>query len=132
MTTNQYIEFDQVSKIDPSKILRTVSFEEGFHFSTKTVYAGITAISLLDFLGKLKTVNLDSLFFHYQRGDFQKWITHTLGDTDLADRIELTNRTIFNQQTIFLEELRYFLRKIIEKRIAEFKITRVDSSSAAG
>ena len=113
----------QVSKIDASKILRTVPVKEGFHFSTEGVYTGITAISLFDFLDKLETVDLDSLFFHYQRGDFQKWIMNTLGDTDLADRIELTTRTIFSQQTISMEELRYSLRQIIEKRIAELQAT---------
>jgi hypothetical protein len=113
----------QVSKIDNSKILRTVPFEEGFHFSTENVYSGVTAVSLFDFLGKLETIDLGSLFFHYQQGDFQKWVMNTLGDTELADRIELSNRTIFNQQTISLEELRYSLRQIIEKRIAEFQST---------
>ena len=110
----------QVSKIEASKILRTVPFEEGFHFTTENADTGITAISLFDLLGKIETVDLDSLFFHYQRGDFQKWIMNTLGDTDLAERIELTNRIIFSQQTISLEELRYSLRQIIAKRIAEF------------
>jgi hypothetical protein len=111
----------QVSKIDAYKILRTVPSENGFHFSTEGVCSGITAISLFDFLGKLETVDLDSLFFHYQRGDFQKWIANTLGDTDLAERIELTTRTIFSHQTFSLEELKNSLRKIIEKRISELQ-----------
>lgn len=117
------LKTSQISKIDASKILRTVPVGEGFHFSTENVGTGIIAISLFDFLSKLETINLDSLFFHYQRGDFQKWIKNTLGDTDLAERIELTTRIIFSQQTISLEEVRYSLREIIEKRIAELQAT---------
>jgi hypothetical protein len=98
-----------------------VPFEQGFRFATQGVYTGITATSLSDLLAKLEGIDPDALFFHYQRGDFQRWIRNTLGDDDLADRIELVNRTIFNQQTISLDELRNDLKRIIQKRIAELK-----------
>ena len=64
-----------ISKEDASKILKSVSSERGFHFTTeKGVYTGITAISLSDFVSKLETVDENSILFHYPRGDFQKWV----------------------------------------------------------
>ena len=111
----------QSSKIDASNILRTVPYEQGFHFTTQGIYMGITATSLSDLLAKLDNIDFDSLSFHYQRGDFQKWIRDTLGDDDLADRIDLANRTIFSQQVFSLDELRNSLRKIIQNRIGELQ-----------
>src|SRR5450759_4316198 len=91
-----------ISKVDAQKILRTVSFEKGFHFtSEKGVYTGITAISLSDFAAKLETIDENSVLFHYPRGDFQKWIQETLGDEELA------NRMCFTQPNIAPETVSY-------------------------
>jgi hypothetical protein len=105
-----------ISKIDASKVLRTVSFDEGFHFtSEKGVYTGITAISLSDFAMKLETIDENSVLFHYPRGDFQKWIQNILGDKELADRM------CFIQPNISGEKLRSQILKIVQKRITELK-----------
>jgi len=62
-------------------VLRSTSFDTGFHFYTENgVYTGITATSLYDFMAKLQTVDIKSILFDYLRGDFQKWIEGTLGD----------------------------------------------------
>lgn len=74
-----------LDKENAFKILRTVSKKEGFHF-----YKGLNseelevATSLEDFATKLKTVDLDSVDFHFQRGDFQKWINEIVGDRQLS------------------------------------------------
>jgi len=105
-----------ISKVDAQKILRTVSFEKGFHFtSEKGVYTGITAISLSDFAAKLETIDENSVLFHYPRGDFQKWIQETLGDEELA------NRMCFTQPNIAPEKLRNQLIKIVQKRTSELQ-----------
>lgn len=104
-----------LSKVETPDILRTVSFEQGFHFTTGKGYTGITATSLSDFLGKLETVDVESVLFHYPRGDFQKWIQDTLGDKELA------NRMCFTQSDRSAEKLRNQLLQIVQKRLSELQ-----------
>jgi len=102
-------------KSNEEMVLRNVSFERGFHFSTeKEVYTGITAVSLHEFALKLETIDANSILFHYPRSDFQKWIQNTLGDEELANRICFI-------QTNSGENLRKQLLKIVQKRISELK-----------
>jgi len=78
------------TKVKPTnvKTLRTVPFENGFHFYTDIgKYTGITATSLSEFAAKLKTIPTESITFHFQRKDFQKWIKYTIKDAALAERI---------------------------------------------
>jgi hypothetical protein len=73
------------------KPLRTVPFESGFHFYTAIGnYTGITATNLSEFAAKLKTIPAESISFHFQRKDFQKWIQYTIKDAALAERISRT------------------------------------------
>ena len=73
------------------KPLRTVPFESGFHFYTAIGnYTGITATNLSEFAAKLKTIPTESITFHFQRKDFQKWIQYTIKDAALAERISRT------------------------------------------
>lgn len=102
-------------KTETSKILRSVSLEQGFRFSTEKGNTGITAISLSDFNAKLETIDVNSVLFHYPRGDFQKWINDTLGDKDLA------NRMCFVQTGLSGEHIRKHLLRITQKRITELK-----------
>ena len=102
-------------KAETPKILRPISLERGFHFSTEKGSTGITAISLSDFTAKLETIDVNSVLFHYPRGDFQKWISDTLGDTELADRMCIV------QIGLSGEKLREHLLWIIQKRITELK-----------
>jgi hypothetical protein len=73
------------------KPLRTVPFESGFHFYTAIGnYTGMTATNLSEFAAKLKTIPAESISFHFQRKDFQKWIQYTIKDAALAERISRT------------------------------------------
>jgi hypothetical protein len=75
------------------KPLRTVPFESGFHFYTAIGnYTGITATNLSQFARKLQTIPIESVAFHFQRKDFQKWIQYTIADAALAERINRINR----------------------------------------
>jgi hypothetical protein len=99
------------------EILRTVSYEKGFHFYTAPGnYTGETAISLDDFERKIQVVPKASVTFHLQRGDFQKWIEETLGDTELAKRISLIELTLSE------ENLRKELRAIVQTRITALRM----------
>ena len=101
---------------DALKILRVVSYEKSFHFSSKEgVYTGITATCLEDFASKLDIANVDSVIFHYGRGDFQYWIQDTIGDRKLANQFSSVNTGLPGDQ------LKKQLTNMLHKRIAELK-----------
>ena len=103
-------------KIDKSKILRTVPYEQGFHFATeKGASLGVTATSLSDLADKLETIDINSIMFHYLRGDFQKWIQDTLGDKALS------NQMCFVKQDASGEKVRKQLHRMVQKRVAEIQ-----------
>ncbi|MDI6859100.1 MAG: DUF5752 family protein [Methanocellales archaeon] len=97
------------------RILSPVSdTSKGFHFYEalhKPLYQ--TALSLQDFMEKLKTLPLPSVEFHMSRGDFSKWIADTIGDTKLS-------RTISKIKAAG-EDLRKELIETIRKRITELR-----------
>ena len=98
------------------EILRTVPYEKGFHFySVLGNFSGETATSLDDFEKKLQVVSADTVNFHLQRGDFQKWIEDTLGDRELAKRVSLV------KLTLPVENLRKELLAIVQTRITELR-----------
>jgi hypothetical protein len=98
------------------EILRTVPYEKGFHFySALGNFSGETATSVDDFEKKLQIVSADSVNFHLQRGDFQKWIEDTLGDRELAKRVSLV------KLTLPVENLRKELLAIVQTRITELR-----------
>jgi len=71
-----------------SKILRPVPRERAFYFFTSVGnYTGMSAASLKEFTEKINEVNVKSLEFHLQRGDFEKWVNEVLQDKDLAFEI---------------------------------------------
>jgi hypothetical protein len=99
-----------------SEILRTVPSENGFYFYTDLGYfTGKTATNLDAFEKILQVVAADSVNFHFQRGDFQKWIDDTLGDKELARRIGLIKRPYS------AEELREELLAIVQTRLTQLK-----------
>jgi hypothetical protein len=98
------------------EILRTVPYEKGFHFYTALGnFTGETATSLDAFEQKLQVVPDASVNFHLQRGDFQKWISDTLGDDKLAKRISVI------ELKLPVEDLRKELLAIVQARINQFK-----------
>ena len=93
-------------------LLNTVPFENSFHFYTELgKYTGITASSIVEFAEKLKTVPIQSVTFHFQRQDFQKWLKNTIGDEELSKRID--------QIKAQDENLRKELTKTVQNRITE-------------
>ena len=113
---NQQPENLNEQEKDPSTILRVVPAEQGFHFMTEHgIYIGLTATSLEDFASKLKTVDVESVVYHYYRGDFQRWIDDVLGDRDFA------NKLCFIATNISGEKLREELSKLLDKRVVDLK-----------
>jgi hypothetical protein len=107
------------NKAPVKNILRNLTSHEAFHF-----YSGIgkpinkTATSLMDFAEKLRTVDVRSVEFHFQRQDFEKWLKDTVGDDQLSRRIGGIERKISG------EALRNEIIKIIKGRADEIKRTQ--------
>ncbi len=119
--------FNVLSKITGTKIqspakpegpnlLSIVPYEKGFHFFTELgKNTGITAISTVEFAEKLQIIPVQSVTFHFKRQDFQKWFKNTIGDEELAKRIDQINAWVHE------ENLRKELSKTVQNRIAELQ-----------
>jgi hypothetical protein len=115
-TRNKKKEKNKIDSELASKILRTVPPNEAFYFFTSIgQYSGTYAKSLLSFYNKLKTTDNKSVDFHFQRGDFEKWIRRTIGDIILANQISKIKNTLHG------EGLRAKLCQALEARIIELK-----------
>jgi len=74
---------------------------------------GMTASSAVEFAEKLQIIPLESVMFHFQRQDFQKWLKNTVGDEELAKRIDQIKAWASD------ENLRKELFKTVHNRINE-------------
>lgn len=102
------------------KILSPVPYDHGFHFfAPDGHYSGETATSLCSFLNDLKHLDIESIRFHFERRDFQKWLRTTIGDEELAQKIDEIDRTTPD------EPLRQQLSEVVEKRISELQLIEV-------
>jgi len=102
-----------------SRILRRTPVQKAFFFFTGTEhYTGQFAQSLSEFYDKISYVPLESLDFHIDRGDFEKWIREILNDSYLADRISRIDQSIRG------EKLRTSLKRIVKRHINQLKMAR--------
>jgi hypothetical protein len=84
----------------------------------------VTAVSLADFAEKLQKIEINSVLFHFPRGDFQSWIKSTLGDEELARKVSKV------KSNLDAENLRKQLIKLVYKRIIE--LSRISRHKLAG
>ena len=97
-----------------ANFIKTVPFESSFHFFRALGDStGVTATSLNEFAGKLQIVPAESVQFHFQRKDFQKWIKGTIKDEELAEKIDRIKKEIHPN------ELRKEILRITQERIIE-------------
>ena len=93
------------------RILTLTPSDKGFHF-----YGGIGkplnlyAKNLVDFCDKISKVNVESINFHFNRGDFEAWFNF-LGDVELAKKMEL-----LKTKRVAGEELCGRIRELAENR----------------
>jgi hypothetical protein len=74
---------------EPKDLLRIVPHAQGFHFYISVGdYCGVTAHSLEEFANALQYVCSEAILFHFEQGDFQKWIRDVIGDNELAQEID--------------------------------------------
>ena len=110
---------NEMNKTAIRNILRAVPYEKGFHFfMTDGHYTGETAISLLAFAKDLESQDIQSIRFHFERGDFQKWIKTSIGDEELAKRIDSLTKKASD------EDLRKQLSEVLQKRLLELQATK--------
>lgn len=99
------------------KILSPVPYDRGFHFFMPSgVYTGETAVSLCHFLRDMEHEDIESIRFHLSRADFQKWIRGTLGDEELAQKIDQINPKLPEQA------LRKQIADEVQKRISQLQL----------
>jgi DNA-binding transcriptional ArsR family regulator len=101
----------EISREKAKAILAHVPQDKSFHF-----YEGVgkplnlRAHSLQDFCDKILKVNVNSIEFHINRGDFAAWFT-SLGDVELAKKAAL-----LKGKKMAAEELCRLFHEIVEKR----------------
>jgi hypothetical protein len=90
-----------------------------FHFYVSIgKYAGLSAASYEDFVKMIMQVKAESLNFHLERGDFEKWATDVLKDKKLTEEIaKIRNRKLHGQT------LRNCLHKTVSSRLKELTNT---------
>ena len=104
------------NKDSVSKILRSVTEQEGFHFYIALGEpTGETAVRLADFVEKMEAVDVRSVNFHYPRKDFEKWIREVIEDAELALRLGRMRMGIQG------EALRNEMIRVVKVRLSEIK-----------
>jgi len=107
----------KVESLNVSRILRELTKNEAFYFFPSLGdYTGEYAISLGDFVRKIKEVDIKSIEFHLNREDFEKWFTQTLEDKELAKEIKNLQK-----QNLTGESLRQKLHSTVSKRHEQLK-----------
>jgi hypothetical protein len=103
-----------IPTIDREKALTVLAqrpYGESFHFyASEGKPLEIHANSLRDFCMKMLAVDLESIRFHLQHGDFEAWFAG-LGDVELAKKTAL-----LKEKKMIGQELRMRLRQIVENR----------------
>ena len=87
-----------------------------YFFLSHGKYTGESATSLEEFADKIEKINTKSLEFHFCRGDFERWVAETLGDTELAKQINNLSK-----QNPVGETLRSQLYDVVSNRLMETK-----------
>ncbi len=108
------LKIEPVSKEDAKAILAYAPHDKSFEF-----YNGlgsplhVHAHSISDFTNKISRVDLKSIEFHFERGDFEAWFK-SLGDDELAKKA-----AILKAKKLTGEDLRIKLHGLVEQRCQE-------------
>ena len=100
-----------------TRLTKTLPQTQGFHFYRDVGRpTGKTAVSLGDFVDKLKSVDIRSINFHFKRKDFEKWIKDTINDVELSAKIGKIRRDMHG------EKLRKEIIQLVNTRLDDLKI----------
>lgn len=104
----------EIDKEKAQQILSYLPLEKSFHFYVDIGKPlGVHAASLGDFCDKILKVDVGSIEFHVNRGDFEAWFAG-LGDVELARKALL-----IRERRLSGEELRKKLHEIVRSRCEE-------------
>ncbi|MEM3641504.1 MAG: hypothetical protein QXH37_06260, partial [Candidatus Bathyarchaeia archaeon] len=96
------------------QILEYVPADKAFYFYVDIGKSlGVYAVSLGDFCEKIQKIDIGSIEFHLNRGDFEAWFTG-LGDVELAKKTAL-----MRERKMFGEQLRSKLYQVVKSRCEE-------------
>jgi alpha-amylase len=99
--------------------LRPFPIERGFTFFYEFARpTPLTVHSLDEFCSALMVIDVQSVEFHAERGDFGRWIGQVVGDETLADRLRKLSR-----EKLKGAALRKRLVNAVERRISELRVT---------
>jgi hypothetical protein len=105
-----------VSRVDASDILRTVPPDQSFlFFEDIGKYTGRLAANLADFCENMKTIDIASVTFHFERGDYERWIRETVHDAELARKLKRIKKSSSGEQ------LRNKILRSVRKRLKELQ-----------
>jgi DNA-binding transcriptional ArsR family regulator len=112
--------FPEIDGEKAQQILAYLPVEKSFHFYADVGKPlNVFAANLKDFSDKISKVDIGSIEFHTNRGDFEAWFTE-LGDMELARKTLL-----IKERKASGEELRKKLSEIVKSRYEELlKIRR--------
>jgi DNA-binding transcriptional ArsR family regulator len=109
----------EVSKEKAAQILEYLPLEKSFHFYADIGKPlNIHVASLGDFCDKIQKLDVPSIEFHVNRGDFEAWFAG-LGDSELARKTLL-----IREQKIAGEDLRKKLYEIVKRRYDALSVIR--------
>jgi len=101
----------EISREKAVEILAYLPMERSFHFYADVGKPlNVHATSLGDFCDKIQKVDLSSIEFHVNRGDFEAWFT-ALGDSELARKTLL-----IREEKMTGENLRRKLHEMVRNR----------------
>ena len=101
----------EMSREKAAEILMYLPMEKSFHFYADVGKPlNVHAASLSDFCDKIQKVDLCSIEFHVNRGDFEAWF-NALGDAELARKTLLVR-----EEKIAGEDLRKKLHETVKNR----------------
>ncbi len=80
------------TQLSSNKLKRFGDCEAFYFYDSLGSYTGQQANSLEEFAQKMVEINSRSLEFHLYRGDFEKWVRHSLKEESLAEKIEILRK----------------------------------------
>jgi hypothetical protein len=79
-------------------------------------YSGHKASNLEEFVQEISRVDVCSLEFHLERGDFENWLLSSLKEPELAKDVEMLRK-----QTVMGDSLRTQLTFVVRRRLKSSK-----------
>ncbi len=98
-------EYEELPTLSLASGTRFLATEEAFFFASEAGFLGVKARSLAEFVNTLQFISIDSIWYHFQRGDFSAWLEHQLGEKKLARQLQSLDSRAEGQREDLRERL---------------------------